>query len=272
MFGEIAPKFRGNQPPQSFGSQAYQVLGASVAVGTTPTTILTLTLNPGTYLLFAEAFGNNVSSGAWTFDARIYDSTAGTTLAGGSTTLGGSNYTGSVSLCVPLVLTSSHTIQLQTQASNAGTVSILPTTSIGSFPKATTFFAVQVTGGTMQLPPSPASSPPLFTSAPLTITAGSLSTVSHGLGRIPYFVHARFVWTSADANALYAVGDTVFIPMQANTYFTGSTEYSGGCVSRVDSTNIYCQVSSSGIIVPRKTDGAELYITLSDGYLLLFAW
>ncbi|HEY9755246.1 MAG TPA: hypothetical protein V6C97_08795 [Oculatellaceae cyanobacterium] len=270
MFGEIAPKLRGYQPPQKFGSQAFQTLASDVPISTsTWTDILTLTLLPGTYLVFAQAVAASTAQG--TVGIRIQDTTAGTTLSATAASLFAAGAECALSASVPIVLTSSHTMVLQAQG-NTGSPLIkalelnltLPPTHL------TSLYAVQITGGVMQLPPVIGSAP-AFSQTGISLATSTQYSYAHGLGRLPNFVRAQLVCTTA--NLGYSVGDIVDVTgEQGIIAWNGGANvaYNGGIW--FNNTNIGYSTAPNGAAVIPKSGGISTSSAFSNWTLSILAW
>jgi hypothetical protein len=102
-----------------------------------------------------------------------------------------------------------------------------------------------------------------FTSTDLTMTAGGLLTVAHGLGVVPKRVYLTLKCVTADAT--YAVNDLIEVGGQDE----GSSQSAGTNV-RKDATNVYVRVGGNGMLL-LNTSGSGFNIVLANYRLIVTA-
>ncbi len=108
----------------------------------------------------------------------------------------------------------------------------------------------------------------VFTSTGQTITANSLTTIAHGLGKVPVDMKAYFQCVNAAGG--YAVGDLI----EAEDYFYDrpvTTDY--GATISADATNLYLAVADGNFIVRKSGPaGAQFGVTSPDFVFILKAF
>lgn len=107
-----------------------------------------------------------------------------------------------------------------------------------------------------------------FSSSQQTVpSAGGTLTVAHGLGASPFATYILLRCTTAEGN--FSAGDEVAIASAAVDQNGGRDM---GIQVYADSTNVYVQVGSSGILLYDKSTGSDFTITAANWRFIVRAW
>ena len=106
-----------------------------------------------------------------------------------------------------------------------------------------------------------------YVSPEQAFVASSLVTLAHGLGAAPKLFQGVLTCKTADAG--YAVGDTLVIPLSIES---SSAADSFNCQVRFDAVNIYVRFGINSFLIGRGTDGASVQSTAANWRLIVRAW
>lgn len=113
---------------------------------------------------------------------------------------------------------------------------------------------------------------PTFTSSNITLVAGALITIAHGLGRLPYLLTCIATCVTNDTSTGFVAGDVLDIPISNFTFWNGASTNDFGMYARLNSVDIFIGVAASGLLVLNKTTFTHNSMTLADWHFVFNGW